>query len=234
VEPAEALAVEGFPGDTIVRDALGVLAEAAGVMPAWRVRIEKRIPVSAGLGGGSSDAAAALSLANASLPDPLPSSELHALAARVGADVPFFLHEGTQLGTGDGTVLERVHLPTDYAVVLVVPRGEEKASTAGVYAAFDCRNGARGFSGRASALRDAVSAVGRPRDLASLPRNDLASSPLSAALEDAGAFRADVTGAGPTVYALFEEVAAAERAAEAAASVGAVFLTRLVEAGDLP
>src|SRR5262249_28556230 len=57
---AEGLGVEGFAGDTLVRDALVRLASAARVEPRWRVTIEKRIPVAAGLGGGSSDAAAAL------------------------------------------------------------------------------------------------------------------------------------------------------------------------------
>ena len=60
LEPADSLVVEGFAEDTIVRAALIRLAEAAGVTPGWRVRIEKRIPVAGGLGGGSSDAAAAL------------------------------------------------------------------------------------------------------------------------------------------------------------------------------
>ena len=63
--------IDGFPEDTLVRDALLALAEAAAVEPSWSVRIEKRIPVAAGLGGGSSDAAAALRLANETLPSPL-------------------------------------------------------------------------------------------------------------------------------------------------------------------
>jgi len=70
LEPAAALSVEGFD-DTIVRGALESLAAAAGVSPRWRVRLTKRIPASAGLGGGSSDAATALRLANATLPEPL-------------------------------------------------------------------------------------------------------------------------------------------------------------------
>src|SRR5581483_10884502 len=72
LEPADELAVEGFPEDTLVRRALEAVAAAANVEPAWRVRIEKRIPVAAGLGGGSSDAAAALRLANATLSQPRP------------------------------------------------------------------------------------------------------------------------------------------------------------------
>src|SRR3954463_12440392 len=71
VEPAPALTVRGFPEDTIVRAALESLAEAAGVEPRFAATITKRIPVAAGLGGGSSDAATALRLANELLPAPL-------------------------------------------------------------------------------------------------------------------------------------------------------------------
>ena len=60
LEPAERLRVDGFEGDTLVRDALELLAAHAAVGRRWRVRIEKRVPVAAGLGGGSSDAATAL------------------------------------------------------------------------------------------------------------------------------------------------------------------------------
>ena len=82
LEEAPELSVEGFAGDTLVRDALRELARSAGVEPRWRVRIEKQIPVAAGLGGGSSDAATALRLANETLPEPLPADELVRIAAR--------------------------------------------------------------------------------------------------------------------------------------------------------
>jgi 4-diphosphocytidyl-2C-methyl-D-erythritol kinase len=96
--------------------------------------------------------------------------------------------------------------------VLVLPRERRKESTRGVYAAFAERDGGRGYDERRAELEQALAEVGRPRDLAALPPNDLASSPLSAELRDLGAFRADVTGAGPVVYGLFQH---RERAAEA-------------------
>ena len=232
VDPSDALDVEGFPEDTIVRGVLESLAAAAGVDHSWRVQIEKRIPVAAGLGGGSSDAATALSLANTSLDEPLTGAQLHAIAAGAGADVPFFLGRGAQLGTRDGTDLEEAAVPTDYWVVLVVPTGETKTSTSAVYAAFDARDGAAGFGVRAAALVDVLARVQAARDLGALPRNDLASSPLASELESAGAFRADVSGAGPTVYGLFEEHASAVRAADALSRNGQTFVTRPVAAGD--
>ena len=94
IKPAPALTVDGFPGDTLVRSALEALAAAADVRPRWRARIWKRIPVAAGLGGGSSDAATALRLANETLAEPLTDERLHELARELGADVPFFLTAG--------------------------------------------------------------------------------------------------------------------------------------------
>lgn len=231
LEPAEELRVEGFPGDTLIRDALEALAAASGSARRWRVRVTKRIPVAAGLGGGSSDAAAALRLANETLPNPLPPEELHGLAARVGADVPFFLREAPQLATGDGTDLEPVVLPAEYSALLVLPHGARKQSTAAVYAAFDGRGGAAGFDRRATALAGVLATIRRARDLAALPPNDLASSPLAAELVALGAFRADVTGAGPTVYGLFEDAVDAARAAGALAEVGDTWVTRPLRAG---
>jgi 4-diphosphocytidyl-2-C-methyl-D-erythritol kinase len=213
VEPALKLRVEGFPEDTLVRGALESLAAAAGVEPSWEARIWKRIPVAAGLGGGSSDAATALRLANESLDEPLEAEALHELAARLGADVPFFLTSGPQLGAGTGYDLTPVELPQDYWVVLVLPRDTQKASTAAVYAAFDERGGERDYPERRAELAQALTHVRRPRDLAALPPNDLASSPIADELRALGAFRADVSGAGPAVYGLFHhrEQAAAAR-----------------------
>ena len=209
--------VTGFPADSLVRAALDAVAHAAGGHACFEARIEKRIPVAAGLGGGSSDAAAALLLANGLLDESLSDGVLAELAASLGSDVPFFLHPGPQLATGDGTTLEPTVLPRDYSVVLALPRGAVKTSTADVYAAFDARRSVAGFDERRAALLDALEACARVEDLARLPPNDLASSPLAATMRDLGAVRADATGAGPVAYGLFVD---AHDAAGAAAALG--------------
>ena len=224
LEEAPELRVEGFEGDTLVTAALRALARNAGVEPRWHVRIEKRIPVAGGLGGGSSDAATALRLANATLPEPIADEELHRIAAGLGADVPFFLADGPQLGTGDGSELEPLDLPQDFWVVVLLPHGAAKSSTGDVYAAFDARHDAAGFAERRSTLLDGLAGVKRPRDLAALPPNDLASSPLAEAIEAAGAFRADVSGAGPALYGLFHQRKDAEAARRALLRLGRTWL----------
>jgi len=152
--------VTGFPADSLVRAALDAVAHAAGGHAFFEARIEKRIPVAAGLGGGSSDAAAALLLANGLLDESLSDGVLAELAASLGSDVPFFLHPGPQLATGDGTTLEPTVLPRDYSVVLALPRGAVKTSTADVYAAVRrtlrrgrLRRAARGAARRARGVR---------------------------------------------------------------------------------
>jgi 4-diphosphocytidyl-2-C-methyl-D-erythritol kinase len=220
VERADELRVDGFSGDTLVRRALELLTAETGTC--WRARIEKRIPVAAGLGGGSSDAATALALANEMLPQPVSPERLHSLAAQLGADVPFFLTDGPQLATGTGTDLEPLDLPQDFWIVLVLPRSVRKQSTADVYGAFD---GGAGFGERRDALLAALAAVRRPVDLAALPPNDLATSPLCNELLAAGAFRADVSGAGPAVYGLFVRERDAADAARRLRTHGRAWIT---------
>lgn len=221
VEPASDTTIEGFPADTLVRRALDALAAPHG----WKARIEKRVPVAAGLGGGSSDAGTALRLANSQLDDPFEPRELHELAATLGADVPFFLYDGPQLGTGDGSTVEPLDLPQDFAVVLLLPKGAVKASTASVYAAFDARGGEAGFDDRAARLRDRLEGARSARDLALLPANDLVTSSLEAQVIAAGAFRAGVSGAGPVVYGLFEKRADATAAARRLRRLGETWST---------
>jgi 4-diphosphocytidyl-2C-methyl-D-erythritol kinase len=120
---------------------------------------------------------------------------------------------GPQLATGDGSTLERIELRQDYAVLLLLPKDAVKESTAAVYARF---NREERFEQRRKYLLEAL----RSGDLAELPPNDLASSPLSARIVELGAFRADVTGAGPALYGLFEDADQAERAAHALAPLG--------------
>jgi 4-diphosphocytidyl-2-C-methyl-D-erythritol kinase len=225
IEPAPELRVEGFPEDTLVRGALERLAEVAGTEPGWTARISKHIPVAAGLGGGSSDAATALRLANETLPKPLGAEALHELAAGLGSDVPFFLAEGPQLGEGTGTDLTQLDLPQEYWVVLVLPHDRRKESTADVYAAFDARDGGQGYPERRAAFDRSLAAVRRARDLETLPANDLASSPLADELRSLGAFRADVSGAGPVVYGLFEHRKPAAAAELALRPAGRTWLT---------
>jgi 4-diphosphocytidyl-2-C-methyl-D-erythritol kinase len=225
IQPSDGMRVDGFTGDTLVRDALGLLAARVAGRVHWHAMIEKRIPVAAGLGGGSSDAATALRLANETLDEPLPPAELHDVAAQVGADVPFFLVDGPRLGSGDGTTLAALDVPQDFWILLVLPHDAQKPSTASVYAAFDERNGAEGWDDRRAALLDALARVTRPRDLAALPANDLASSPLAEELIGLGAFRADVSGAGPIVYGLFHHEAHAKSAKRALRRAGQTWLT---------
>ncbi len=225
LEPAEGLVVSGFAEDTLVRRALTALADAAGVPARWTVHIEKRIPVAAGLGGGSSDAATALRLVNETLPRPLPPQAIGEIAGSLGADVPFFLAPGPQLGERDGTTLTPVDLPQDYWVLLLLPRGVAKASTESVYERFDTRQGEIGYPERREALLRALEAVRRPEDLAALPSNDLASSPLARQLVALGAFRADVSGAGPAVYGLFSGRALAAVAQRRLRALGRSWLT---------
>ena len=230
VEPGRGreVSVEGFE-DSIVHAALVALRGATGTQNGWRVRVDKRIPVAAGLGGGSADAAAALRLANEAGGSPLGGDTLHELAATIGADVPFFLSDGPQLATGDGSVLRPASIPRDIPVVVVLPHGETKHSTAAVYARFDDRVGASGFDGRRDAMLSALEHVSSVADLASLPGNDLASSPIAGELLRLGACRADVSGAGPAVYGLFEDERTAARAASELQSYGRTWLTCTVD-----
>jgi 4-diphosphocytidyl-2-C-methyl-D-erythritol kinase len=221
VERAPQLRVDGFGEDTLVRRALKAMSDGSS----FAARIQKNIPVAAGLGGGSSDAATALRLANALRDTPVGDDELHTHARELGADVPYFLVDGPQLGAGDGTELKELELPQDYWIVLVLPKDAAKRSTGDVYAGFDARGGQHGYDERKRALHDALGKVRRPRDLAALPENDLASSPLADELRALGAFRADVTGAGPVVYGLFLHGAAARVAQKHMTPKGRTWLT---------
>jgi 4-diphosphocytidyl-2C-methyl-D-erythritol kinase len=139
--------------------------------------------------------------------------------------VPFFLASGPQLGQEEGGALTPLELPQDYFVLLVLPRGAAKLATAAVYDDFDRREGGAGYEARRAALLVAVSAVVRPRDLAALPPNDLVSSPLTDELRALGAFRADVSGAGPAVYGLFHHRQTADAAQRRMRSHGRTWLT---------
>jgi 4-diphosphocytidyl-2-C-methyl-D-erythritol kinase len=209
---------EGVAGPDLTARALAALREAGWRSPPLRIEVRKRIPVAAGLGGGSADAAAVLRLARGEL------EGLRGLAAGIGADVPSQLQPRPCLVAGAGEVVEPVPPPDAHAVVLV-PQ-EEGLSTAEVYAEADrlgLGRGAAELEAIRRRLRDALAEGASPLSYREHLINDLESAALSlrpaiadalAALREAGARHAMVSGSGPTAFGLFESLAEAGPAAE--------------------
>lgn len=196
-----------------------------------RLRVLKRIPVAAGLGGGSADAAATLRLARRA--SGLGSDELLLdLATQLGADVPAQLDPGRWLATGAGERLRELPAPTHPFGVLVLPLAAE-LSTAAVYARADELGGQRTpreLAQLAGALADAL-ALGAPAPAPArgeLLGNDLQAAAISlcppieqalAQAADAGADAAFVSGSGPTVIGLFLRANGPARARRAVAGL---------------
>lgn len=224
--PADEVRCPGVEGPNLVADALASLRAAGWDGPPVTITIEKRIPVAAGMGGGSADAAAALRLAQALAP--VDAAVVMEIAARLGADVAAQVSPGGWLGTGAGEVLAPLAGLAEHAY-LVLP-SPWRLSTAEVYREAD-RLGL-GRSGEDLArLRSAVEAAGE-RWPDSLIVNDLQPAALSLqpeielALEDAGHAGADVAlvcGSGPTVLGLFWGSGAQARAAVGAASLAGIY-----------
>jgi len=118
-------------GDNLVVKAAQLLREAAQTKAGARIRLYKRIPIGAGLGGGSSDAAAALVGLNALWGLGMDRDQLAELAGRVGSDVPFFIYGGTALCRGRGEKVTPIQCPARLHFVLLLPR--VLVSTARVY-----------------------------------------------------------------------------------------------------
>jgi 4-diphosphocytidyl-2-C-methyl-D-erythritol kinase len=217
---ADAVHCPGVDGDNLVATAIARFRVAAG----WdgepvRISIDKRIPVAAGMAGGSADAAAALRLlARASgVEDP---ELLHAIATGLGADVPAQVTPGRVLATGAGEVVERIPGVARYGV-LVVP-SDAPLLTADVFREADRLGLPRDAAGLADALATVRAALPDLPD--ALCVNELEPAALSLRPElaetlervrAAGADVAMVSGSGPTVLGLFHDRHAAKAARDA-------------------
>ena len=212
LEAAPTLSLEAddpaLPTDerNLVARAATLLQQASGVEVGARIRLRKRIPVAAGLGGGSSDAAATLWGLNRLWGLRWPQKRLAELAVGLGMDVPFFLGRGPALATGRGERLERMPAAGGYALVLVNPRvpvstrevyervplgwHAEPHGTRRLVEALKSRNAAR----VAAALTNNLEAL----VAGSLP----AVGRMKAALMAAGALGAVMSGSGPTVFGM--------------------------------
>jgi 4-diphosphocytidyl-2-C-methyl-D-erythritol kinase len=205
----------GEPRNNLAWRAAALFHGAVGTAPTARIVLTKRIPAGAGLGGGSSDAAAVLRGLNALHEQPLSSAGLLELGAQLGSDVPFFL-TGSQLALAWGRGTRMLPLPKlpSRPVLLAVP--DFAVSTADAYR--------RIAESRPADYAAPPTLIHEPRswdDLAALASNDFeeivfAMHPQLRTLRDdmeaAGASVARMTGTGSVVFGIFEEVAEAEHA----------------------
>lgn len=250
---ADRLVVTGLPGSpvegNIVLRALALLRERAGAaLPPLDIELEKRIPVAAGLGGGSSDGAAALGLAQACWGIGLAPAEVIVLAARLGSDVPFFA-AGAAVALVEGRGELITALPTPAAAGLLLATLPVELSTRDVFARHDSlTTGARAAANMTDELAAALESGKGSADLGRWAErlrdaNDLwlAAADLERRLP---ALREELegrtgrpwllTGSGPTLFALYPSATeAAAAGAELAQSLRAAAQGATLQATDL-
>jgi 4-diphosphocytidyl-2-C-methyl-D-erythritol kinase len=217
---------EPIPGENLVWGAVESLRRRSGNRTPLHLDLEKRIPVAAGLGGGSADAAAALVLVGRILE----VSDVADLAPPLGADVPFFLCGGLAMMEGRGDRLTRLPLTSDYAVGVVTPTF--RLTTADVFGAWDRLGEAKVRPVRADAvppsLREYAPLVNDLEPAARLVAPDLGD--WISDLENLWDRPVLLTGSGPTLFAFFLDVDEA-RSAVASAPGRVAFAARPIQGG---
>lgn len=199
--------------DNLIRKAVNVLKSKTGFKGGLSIELEKNIPVAAGLGGGSSDGAAAIVACNILYGLGLSISEMAKISLELGSDLPFFFSSGQAIVTGRGEVIDEVSLPRDYWMLLVTPNLE--ISTADSYRALK-----RGLTdvpeqlsfthdqtveGLIASLRLAENDFERVH-FESFPELAL----IRKTLVDQGAVVSRMSGSGPTVYGIFDTTSTPE------------------------
>lgn len=239
-------------GDDLALKAARALRSWAGrPLPRLSLTIQKRIPVAAGLGGGSSDAAAALRLASAAWGLDVPAGDLAGIALALGSDVPFFLGESpVALVGGRGERVDPLPAAGIAGVGVVLVCGQGKPSTAEIFAAFDSHANAvrrpQRDAGAASAATDRLVAFLRAEPdparlaefaLALRDANDLYPSAISVTpglaelrdrIEEVLQRPALLSGAGPALFVLYPS---AEEVREAVGVLRTELASRPIEAG---
>jgi 4-diphosphocytidyl-2-C-methyl-D-erythritol kinase len=231
---ADEVVCPGVEGENLAARALAALRAAGWEREPLRIEIEKRVPVAAGLGGGSGDAAAVLRLARGEV------AGLAAIGAAIGADVPSQLDPALALVRGAGERVEPLPEPAPHAALLLPDGGG--LSTPAVFAEADrlaAGRSAEELDELAARLREVAGAGASPLSYPELLVNDLEAPARSLrpaigealeALRAAGAPVAILSGSGPTAVGLFEDLAAARAAAAALGRDDAI----VCEAGRAP
>lgn len=216
---ADEVICPGIEAPDLTARALTALRQAGWRRAPLRIEVDKRVPVAAGLGGGSGDAAAVLRLAR----EQIDEGRLHEIAASLGADVPSQLDPRFALVGGAGERVTPLPEPDEFFAVLLPDR--EGLSTAAVYGEADrlglCRDSGELVHSRAAVTAAAADGAS-PLTYGALLVNDLGEAAISlrpsigealSALRGAGADLAVVTGSGPTAVGLFGDGGVAEKAA---------------------
>jgi len=213
-----------------------LLSEEAGVSPEIHLALRKRIPIAAGLGGGSSDAAATLRLCARAWGLELDREAMTGLAARLGSDVAFFLHLPSAVMRGRGELVQAATLNW-HGYVLLVHTGDV-VSTREVYGAWRSCDAS---TARADVI-DAIKGAGGADDINDLMFNDLEPAVLRVSpkmaracnrLDGLGAGPWRVSGAGSTLFRLFDRADAARLLAERIAEIEPTWRT-VVAAAPVP
>ncbi|MGE5254666.1 MAG: 4-(cytidine 5'-diphospho)-2-C-methyl-D-erythritol kinase [Planctomycetaceae bacterium] len=205
------------PGmDNLACQAARLFCREAGIPEHLEIRMRKRIPAGAGLGGGSGNAAAVLAALNDLFQTGLNADALMELGARLGADIPFFLFQKPALGRGKGERLSPVSVPQGLGFLLLIP--PFRISTPWAYETFDRLSGGKRKEG--TPLRASYETLA---DLLAILKNDLEIPALSRYPEIGrmkeellrrGARGALMTGSGPVTFGIFPSKEEAEEAAE--------------------
>ncbi len=234
-EPWDSIALEGAEGLTetladnlVVRAAMLLKERSAARLPAGagiRFALRKRLPAGGGLGGGSSDAAAALRLADAVWQLGTPAEELRAMGAELGSDVPFFLSTPTAFAEGRGERLAPAPAPHPFHVVVATPRCH--VETPWAYRELGYAPGTpRATPPRWPRFRDEYAEKAQDPAFFKSLHNDFEEPVLArfreirdvhSALRDFDPVRVLLSGSGASVFALFEGSVRADEALQAVA-----------------
>ena len=220
LEPAADLTLEVTPhgaapiDNNLVLQAAQLLRDATHIQRGAHIRLTKRIPAAAGLGGGSSDAAAALLGLRGLWGLDLPDQRLLELAVQLGADVPFFIHGGTAMGAGRGEVLTPLPTLDGLRAVVLCPGNGGENKTARLYGLLTPEH----YSPDGSATERIIQRI----NTGEVPVNGLFNTfevvaasaypgytAAKAAFESAGATGVHLTGAGPSLFTVVDSEAAA-------------------------
>lgn len=223
-------------GNNLIIRAASLLKEEFGIREGLSIRLDKRIPVAAGMAGGSTDAAAALTAVNRMFDLGLTEEQLKERAVKIGADVPYCLQGGTALSEGIGEILTA--LPPAPACHVVVAKPPIHVSTKWVYQNLHLEQVTEhpDIDGMTESIRQGdyagvVRRLSNVLESVTVPRYPVIAQ-IRDFLRENGADGALMSGSGPTVFALFDDRQRARQALDALQKTGLAaqtFLTALTE-----